>query len=198
MDKPQNKYSGIILILQLAIIADFLFLSKQLLWTDFVIFLEWLQTIIVKLKGWQTLISSILGVAIACLTFWFSLKRFHHEKWWLMKVEAYQRIIEALHHSKQYYSAYLDREMRIRKITEAQQKELSTLIKKAEDEISKAIDLGTFFISKESLKLLKNYKEETDKKYDHLFDLFDSNAFVASNCLDALIILAKKDLGKRI
>ena len=43
-----------------------------------------------------------ISVLVAIITVKLSLKKFRSEKWWEKKVEVYSKIIDALHHLKNY------------------------------------------------------------------------------------------------
>jgi hypothetical protein len=57
------------------------------------------------------------GIVIAAVNSWItvqlSLRRFRTERWWERKVEAYERIIAALHPTKAYADTYFRRRGKI-------------------------------------------------------------------------------------
>ncbi len=56
------------------------------------------------MSDWQPLINLLAGVPVALLTAWltvkFALRRFQSEKWFERRVDAYTKVIEALHFMK--------------------------------------------------------------------------------------------------
>jgi hypothetical protein len=60
----------------------------------------------------ETIGTIICGIVIAAASSWFtvqlSLRRFWQEKWWERRVTAYERVLEALHHSKAFSEVHLN------------------------------------------------------------------------------------------
>ena len=56
-------------------------------------------------------IGIVVGGATSVITVWLSLSRFRAEKWWELRVRAYERVIEALHEAKAYASARVDEQI---------------------------------------------------------------------------------------
>lgn len=56
------------------------------------------------MSDWQPVVNLLVGVPVALLTSWltvkFALRRFQSEKWFERRVDAYTKVIEALHFMK--------------------------------------------------------------------------------------------------
>jgi|GEM_PF-1301307 len=147
----------------------------------------------------ESIISTILIATFSSfITFQFSIARFRSEKWWELKISSYQKIIEALHESKLFSSLHLEAYEEGAEVTKKRKEELSTIGRKAYDEIVKTIDIGSFLLSTEAMQRLKQYMtesydaEKTTDWYDHL----EKDYTATKNCIDDLIIIAKNDLDR--
>ena len=68
--------------------------------------------------GWAIIGGIIVGAVSAWITVQLSLRKFRTEKWWELKVEAYSKIIGALHNSKAFADEHLNAHNRGYKISE--------------------------------------------------------------------------------
>ena len=145
----------------------------------------------------------LVGVTIAVVSAWvtvqLSIRRFRTEKWWEKKAEAYERVIDALHHAKVFSDAHICADMRGRELSEGREKVLRAKSREAQLEVERVADVGSFLLGDEAQKRLRQYLKErrgaadTTSWFDYLLaDLAATNA-----CLDDLIRIAKKDLGTR-
>jgi hypothetical protein len=86
--------------------------------------------------------SLVISVFTAVLTVQLSLRRFQSERWWERKVDAYTRIIEALHHviafTSMIYKEWIEKE----KFTEEHKAEMESSYAKAMGDLRMAIDVG--------------------------------------------------------
>jgi hypothetical protein len=148
----------------------------------------------------DTVLAIFTGIVIAAVSSWItvqlSLKRFRSERWWERKVQAYEKIIGALHDSKAFADKHLEAEYSGRKISEEKDKELRSRSKVAHEEIEKAIDTGSFLLSDEALSRLKQYQKDMEKASDtrSWFEYVDEDLAATGNCLKDLIQIAKRDL----
>ena len=142
----------------------------------------------------------IVGVGIAALssfiTVRLSLARFRTEKWWEKKVSAYEKVIEAFHGSKKFSTEHMDAEYNGKEISKERDEELRAIAKVAREEILKATDIGSFILSDEALKILKDYEKESAKssKCDTWFEYLDSDWGVVDKYMKKIIAEAKRDL----
>lgn len=112
----------------------------------------------------NAVISILIGTVIAAVSLWItvqlSLRRFRSEKWRERKTEAYERIIEALHHSKAFADAHLEAGYEGRDVSDQRDKLLRERSRQAHLEIEKAADIGAFILSDEAQERLKRYHAE--------------------------------------
>src|SRR3990167_3419940 len=101
--------------------------------------------------------SAFTGIIIAVISSWvtvqLSLRRFQKEKIWEKKFEAYIKIIEALHHVKDYLAIEEDFEIGIRKREHASAEYLANSFAKyriANEEVEKYRNIGELIISEKA------------------------------------------------
>lgn len=127
---------------------------------------------------------------------WFSLKRYRHEKWWEKKADAYEKLIDALHTAKIFNDKHLAALKRIKGMEDEEETKLFEIAIKSQNEILRAIDVGSFLFSDLTIERLKRYQNElgaisTSATWQELIE-HDQN--ITKPCLDDLIVLAKSDL----
>lgn len=138
----------------------------------------------------------IIAVVAAYFTVQFSLRRFRSEKWWEKKVEAYEKVLDALYCSKSFFDNYLAESYGDRKLTDEAVKKLRKDANLASDEIERLSNLGAFLLSGSAMARLSQYlKEEQEaSKTTHWVEYLDGNWTAVSACLNDIIDIAKKDL----
>lgn len=141
----------------------------------------------------------ITAIIAALLAFSLSLWQFRSQKWWELKIEAYQKIFKAFHFLKKsldydYEAELLHKEKKEEKT--AYEKALEERASEGQEEIAMAFDIGIFLLSEDFSKRLKQYQDEVKKAGEHntYFEYLDHYSFETNNCLKDLIALAKKDL----
>ena len=142
----------------------------------------------------------ITGIVTAAISSWIavqlSLRKFHLEKWWERKANAYSALIQALHDSKTFCDEHFEALCAGRQVSDERDKELRIRARKATDEIRRAIDIGAFLFSDEALEVLKRYnkdQEEVSKAQDW-YEYLDTDLAATSRCLEDIIKIARKDL----
>src|SRR3974377_1640891 len=98
--------------------------------------------------------SLLVGICTAIITVRLSLRRFHAERWWERKADAYSRIVESLHGAMDYWSAQSHEDMTGHQIPEELQKRLSDDYDRASAELNKATGIGAYIISDEVAEAL--------------------------------------------
>lgn len=145
-------------------------------------------------------ITVLTGIIIAVVSAWvtvqLALRRFRAEKWWEKRVEAYERVIEALHHSKAFTSVHLDAAYAGKDVPEERDKELRAKSKEALREIEKATDIGGFLLGEEALERLRRYQKEAKEASNTTsWHKYLEDDWAATNsCLENIIQIAKQDL----
>ena len=153
--------------------------------------MDWLRDLF-----FQLLIGSTIALVSAYITVRLALKRFRSEKRWLRKMEAYERIIEALHHLKASAQAEIDVVQKPPNSYPAPGPELTQRWREAYLEIEKAVDVGTLLLSEEAHERLMCYRKEAKQveNPDSSFECADAELAASNRCLPDLIRMAKKDL----
>ena len=149
------------------------------------------------LQAATTLLTGIIiAVVSALVTVQLSLRRFRTERWWERKVQAYERVIAALHDAKAFAEEHFEANMLGRELPKEQDEDLRARSKVAHEEIAKAIDIGAFLLSDEALERLKQYRKEEDEagETNSWFEYLDADLAATGKCLKDLIVIAKKDL----
>ncbi len=93
--------------------------------------------------------SLIVGVCTAIISVRLSLRRFHAERWWERKAEAYSRIVEALHNAMEYCSAMSNESLTGVEVSDDRKKQLDEAFSGAARELRKATGVGAYIISDE-------------------------------------------------
>lgn len=153
---------------------------------------QWLTTIVSSI-----LPSLIVGVCTAIFSVRLALRRFHAERWWERKAEAYSRIVEALYNAVEYWSAQSDANMRGERLSEQREKELVEGYEQAYRELKKATAVGAYIISDEVVMVLDALegRPRLDPKKCAWFEVSDAECEAYSKALAEVRKLAKKDLG---
>jgi hypothetical protein len=115
--------------------------------------------------------SLVVSVFTAVLTVQLSLRRFQAERWWERKVDAYSRIIEALHHVMAFNSMVIDEMAFGNQFSKEHKAEIKSSYDKAQRDLQLAIDVGAYVISDDIAKILTELKsrpkkDENDEKDD--------------------------------
>lgn len=145
---------------------------------------------------WQLLVGIVIASVSALVTVQLSLRKFRTERWWELKVESYQKVIEALHHSKTYTDQFMDATLEGRELPESRKEELFMKARKGHDEIIKAIDVGAFSLSDEALSRLREYQIQMRevRRTQDFFEYLEGDQKTTKECLEDFIKIAKKDL----
>ena len=141
-----------------------------------------------------------IGITVGAVTSWvtvrLSLHRFREEKWWELRVRAYERVVDALHDSKVYSSAKIDATIQGTKSPDETNKALTDRAIKATQEIERAADLGAFLLGNEARERLKQYLIEKEEaiQIGEWMSLLEGTWAAADTCLQDIIELARQDL----
>ena len=138
----------------------------------------------------------VIATITSILTVRLAIRRFHEEKWWEKKQEMYSRLLETLHHLKNYAAEHYEDQINPDYITDEKRKELTKDWKKFSREFTKLQDLASFHLSNEAVAILDQYekKKAEARKSDSIFDWVDGDLAAVSECLEELKKAAKRDL----
>jgi ABC-type nitrate/sulfonate/bicarbonate transport system substrate-binding protein len=152
---------------------------------------QWLTTVLSSL-----LPSLIVGICTAIFSVRLALRRFHAERWWERKAEAYSQIVEALYHAMEYCAAHSDEDTTGQQISEEREKELSEGYVRAYRELRKATSVGAYIISDEVAEVLAKLEKRPrlDPKDCAWFEIYDADYQAYKTTLAEVRALAKKDL----
>lgn len=139
-------------------------------------------------------IASVIAAAVSIYNARF--RRFARERWWERKVEAYNRIIDALSGFVYYYEEHYDAEIDRRDLTESHKKEIDEHWRKGYAEVKRATAVGAFLISPAAEAALQKMWQEKGKGVDpsDWFGLIESDYVAARDCLRAVVEAARNDL----
>jgi len=153
------------------------------------------------ISDWQPVVNLLIGVPVALLTSWltvkFALRRFQSEKWFERRVEAYTKVIEALHFMKRCAERQLRAEERGTDIPEEIENELVSSYRKGLADLRRLTDMGALLFSLDAVEILDTLYTElsaaTDEQswWEHL----DAESAAISKCLVKLRPIAKRDLN---
>ncbi len=159
-------------------------------------------------EGWLLGItgSIVVGLVTSFFASWItvrlSLGRFHSERWWERKLDAYTAIVESLYHLLNYYHEDMADQFGEREhVPEDRVKALKAKYQQAEDDLSKAVDIGSFIIANEAVSRLKELRTERWKAEGEInktilssLDMDEVQTSLIRKCLQSFIEIAQRDL----
>lgn len=145
----------------------------------------------------------VAGAIVAALTVWltvkFALWRFYREKHWERKAQAYESILDALHHIKQYFEAEYDDQFRDGKnqAIEERKEALGQRLRQAHAELSRQKDIASLFISLKAIERLSDYEKATDRatQTTSWFEHLEISFAAVRSCLADMLEIARHDLN---
>ena len=144
------------------------------------------------------LVGIMISAVTSLITVQLSLHRFRKEKWWEKRVEAYERVIEALHHSKAFSDVHLEAIHEGGNVSDERKEELRIAAKDASCEIERAVDLGTFFLGDAAHGRLRQYQKDAKKAYaaQDWYAHLERDWVATKSCLEDIIEIAQRDLKR--
>ena len=145
-------------------------------------------------------ISISMGAGISLFATYFTarvnLKQSNKEKWWILKREAYSKIIEALYHGSNCFEKWSEEELSGQDtFTETKKKELSDDYDKASRDLNIAAGIGAYIISDKVAKVLAELHSRPRSKEDEpRFEAYETEATAYKTALQKVRTLAKEDL----
>ncbi len=140
----------------------------------------------------------LISIFIVYLTVRLSIRRFRNERWWERKADTYSSVMEALHHMRKYYIMEIKNLETDKELSKEEKQELLEKSQKSVEQISMAVDIGSFLISDEAvdcLNVLQNgLKEAWDNTHANIYDYFDSGYDNIETCIKSIRKIAKRDL----
>ena len=141
------------------------------------------------------------GIPVALLTAWltvkFALRRFQSEKWFERRVDAYTKVIEALHFMKHCTERQLRAAERGVDLPKETEEELVNAYRKGLSDLRRLTDMGALLFSPRAVAVLDTLNNElkaaTEEQswWEHL----DAEGAAISKALFELRPIAKSDLN---
>jgi hypothetical protein len=141
----------------------------------------------------------VIGIATAAVASWItvqlSLRQFYQEKWWSKKFETYTALIDTLYEMKRTFAEHWV--MQSNPSLKGAYPELSRArLTEQCANVGRAIDVGEFQISKESIVVLRGFVDQLDRAGK----LNDADSILTSltairEILPKVVDCARSDLG---
>jgi len=135
-----------------------------------------------------------VGLIAALFTARIAIRRHREQKWWELRVEAYQSVTNALSDLYHYYDAQLNAMYTNRTITEEKEIELKQMWNGGFHAVRKAAGAGAFLFSDEVDGALKDFMLKHAEDHETFDEYLDSGIAETKKCLDVLVMSSKKDL----
>lgn len=152
------------------------------------------------MSDWQPVVNFLVNVPVALLTSWltvkFALRRFRSEKWFERRIDAYTKVIEALHFMKHCTERQLRAGLRGTELSKEIEEELVSSYRKGISDLRRFTDMGALLFSPEAIAILDTLNSEllAANEDDYWAHLEDEEAAI-SKCLSELRPVAKRDLN---
>lgn len=107
---------------------------------------------------WLSLaISAVSGLLAAVATVWLSLRQFQQQRWWERRLDAYTKVVEALHHMSNALEAYLMATgVGAEPVTGERKATLDAEYSKANANLSRLIDMGDLLLRPRAIRELRS------------------------------------------
>jgi uncharacterized Ntn-hydrolase superfamily protein len=135
-----------------------------------------------------------VGILSGLFSAYLALRGHRNRKWWELRVEAYQSVIEALSDLTHYYDEKFDDEIQRREISQEREAELKQFWDSSYHSVRKAADSVVFLFSESVNQALREFIDLRNEHYKSFFDYIDSHSAVAKKCLETVVGFANKDL----
>jgi len=149
------------------------------------------------MEYWQPVANLFVGVVIAWFTVKFALKRFYSEKWFERRLDAYTKIIEALHFMKHCTERQLRAAEQGTDLPEDVEKDLVASYRKGLADLRRYADMGALLLSSDATAILDRLIKELwdTTKEQSWWEHLDAEGVAISRCLSELRPIAKRDLN---
>jgi hypothetical protein len=137
---------------------------------------------------------AIVGLVSGFFSYYLSGRKHRTEKWWELRVAAYQEAISALSDLCYYFKRHLTFEETGRELTEERKKELQRFWDDGYHKVRKAADAGAFLFSADAETALKTFINDENEHYNTYYEYLDGRCVDAKKCLDELVACSKNDL----
>ena len=135
-----------------------------------------------------------VGLIAGLFSAYIAIHSHRDKKWWELRVEAYQSLIEALSDLNHYYDKQYTAEIERRELSEESEKELTRIWNDSYHKVRKAADSGAFLFSNDVNKELNKFMNLKNESHNTYFEFLDSYSAATERCLKAVVSLASTDL----
>ena len=135
-----------------------------------------------------------VGIIAGLFTSFVANRDHRYKKWWELRVDAYQQLIEALSDIAHYYECHYLAEITYRKLSYEAKGELSSFWNNAFPKVRKFADAGAFLFSEEVNVALEKFIHSANEEHQTRDEHLDHNLHAAKKCLIAVVNASKKDL----
>lgn len=144
-------------------------------------------------------ISVSSGAIAAFLGSLWAVRRFYKQKTWERRERAYEEIVNALYDVIQYCAVQKEDYGQGTGLSEDKERELQSKYYSATSSLSKATDVGSFYISDNAYNVLTALRgrETLNPNEEPWFEIFESEYQEHKKALNKLMEIAKKDLHIR-
>ncbi|MGE6566997.1 hypothetical protein ACQKE9_00370 [Shewanella vesiculosa] len=133
-----------------------------------------------------------VGILSGVFGAFMALRRYKHEKWWEMRVNAYKNVMESLADMTAIYEGIHHWDQNSK-----DPEDISIELKSARAKVRKHRDMGAFLFSSEAEIALTKFIE-FDVDYTNVTepdDIYGPFSLRSRECLDKIVALSKKDLA---
>ncbi|QOJ23601.1 MAG: hypothetical protein HRU78_08025 [Gammaproteobacteria bacterium] len=118
-----------------------------------------------------------------------------NKKWWELRVEAYKSLIEALADLNYYYGTRISAEVHGRELKKEEETELKKILDDNYYKVKKTVYSGGFLFSDAVHEALRDFMKFKNINHEFYVDYLIDNSSAVNDCLDKIVLLAKKDLS---
>ncbi|MFY7927489.1 MAG: hypothetical protein ACOVS5_01345 [Oligoflexus sp.] len=153
------------------------------------------------MEKWLPLVNFAAGIPVAILTAWvtvkLALRRFQSEKWFERRVDAYTKVIEALHFMRQSTERQLRAAERGAEIPADAEREMLERYATCLADLRRLSDMGSLIFSDKAIAILDTLGDELKAAQNEVtqWDSLDASNAAVSKALLELRVIAKRDLN---
>jgi hypothetical protein len=136
----------------------------------------------------------LVGLVAGLFSAKMAVDTFRSQKWWELKLAAYQEIINVFINLRDYYDSHLESVVMSEDISEDKLKKMHDVWEESQRTLQRVHNSGTFLLSDSVEEAIKNFYKRKAKKHDSLFEEIENDYDAAKECLNVLVLCSKKDL----
>ena len=150
----------------------------------------------------QGLLTALIpGLFISIVTAYFTskwaMRRFHSQKWWELKAEAYSKIIARLVDLQYCLGRWFDIFLLNKELDPKVREELVEESSQAREYLTKAAAAGAYIVSDETAVALEELLRKLDRRHPNVVEEIDTHYAAVKECIARIREYAEKDMHKR-